>query len=173
MGAELPELRKKGEALDRFTERFLALPGIPGHLSGLQDRHGADRALVLILAWVAAGPYRPLERQAIDQLAHVSRAWQADLIQPLERLRNTLGNLEMREAREVRRSLAVSENQAEKASRFALLRRLLPLVPAPAAEPSENFTAMMRCYQDNLPGEAFPETVLRAMAEGIRKATMP
>ena len=79
-----------GERAWTFAQRFYAHPGISHMLLRLQDDHGVDIPLVLVLLHAALGG-RALDAASVDDLARQAGEWQHGVVAPLRQARRALG----------------------------------------------------------------------------------
>ena len=78
------------DAFWEFSLRTYARAGVAPACLGLQDRRGADVNLLLYCCWIAAAGRGALERDALERLVALTRAWQDTVIAPLRAVRRRL-----------------------------------------------------------------------------------
>lgn len=79
-----------GDQAWTFARRFYARPGVSAALLRLQDDHGVDIPLLLVLLAMAASG-RSLDAAAIGDLARQAGEVQRDVVAPLRQARRALG----------------------------------------------------------------------------------
>jgi uncharacterized protein (TIGR02444 family) len=130
-------IRREPNDFWRFSLHTYRQPGVEAACLALQDRCGTDTNLLLYCCWIGSTG-RSLDKRALRRALAVVARWQADVILPLRRARNSLKRspqgLPEGWAGELRKRIAATELDME----FAEQRALFELAQAlpPAARPS-------------------------------------
>lgn len=160
----------------RFSLALYGAPGVAEACLGLQDRHGADVNVVLLILWRAVQG-REVPEPAMKAVLAVSRDWQAQVVGPVRAAR-----------RSARRAMAASPaaadlyprlKQAELACEHAEQMALAALLPQDAATgggaraDGRLAEIGLRAYMASLPG-APPEAEEEWLAVLVNAAlTLP
>lgn len=162
-----------GDAAWSFAREFYAHPGAAPALLRLQDEHGVDVPLVLVLLHTASGGASP-DEAAVQELMRVSGAWARNVIMPLRQARRAI-----KAASPVQGALYEQVKAAELAAEEAIIRSLAPQTAAPAAasgatSPEAAAGAALETYRRllGLAGRSFdPIAGLFAAARALRTAS--
>jgi uncharacterized protein (TIGR02444 family) len=73
-----------------FSLAVYADPAVQRECLALQDDHGVDVNLLLFCAFAGAAHSAVLSAPALNEAAHISRAWQSDVVGALRAARRTL-----------------------------------------------------------------------------------
>jgi uncharacterized protein (TIGR02444 family) len=111
------------EAFWDWSLAFYADPAVSAACLALQDEHGADVNIVLVLLWLASAGAGPLDADEVLTLDRALSPWRRDVVVPLRSLRRALKG-QGEDA--VRRAVAAAELEAERSAQ----RRLVEALPA-------------------------------------------
>lgn len=159
----------RGDAAWSFAQTFYAYPGAAPALLRLQDDHGADIPLILILLYAAFNG-GSLDAAAVDDLMRVTGAWAHDVVTPLRRARRAI-----KAAAPTEETLYGQAKAVELAAEEAIIRRTAPPSLAPGSPSGAAAGANLEAYRGllGLAGRPFDPivTAFAAFAAGGARAS--
>jgi len=161
-----------------FSLETYAAEGVAEACLDLQDRRGCDVNVLLFCCWLGASGRPTLTAERLRAVLKASDAWQAEIVQPLRRVRRLLKDRPWNEALPetvdaVRRRVADAELAAEHAEQLKLASLYTP--PADRHRPVEK---RLRAAIGNLGVYAVclgvvPDTKDRTSVATLMRATFP
>jgi uncharacterized protein (TIGR02444 family) len=140
------DVQVEAERFWDWSMRTYAHPGVGDACAELQDRHGADVNLALLLVYLAGLESRPLSSAEIRVLDQAVAPWRDSVVEPLRALRRLLRG---RDEETVRDAVKVAELAAERSAQARLLAALPPLERATQG-PDATAESSCRAYADLL-----------------------
>lgn len=161
-----------------FSLEIYAAEGVAEACLDLQERRGCDVNILLFCCWLAASGRPTLTADRLRAILKVSDVWQAEIVQPLRRVRRLLKDRPWSEALPetvdaARRRVADAELAAEHAEQLKLAS-----LHAPPADRDRPLEKRLRAAAGNLGVYAVclgvtPDVRDRAAAAALVRGTFP
>ena len=139
-----------GEQFWHWSLAFYRDPTVAEACLTLQDQHGADVNVVLVLLWQASLGAAPFAAGEVAALDAAIADWRAEVIVPLRSLRRALKG---RGEDAVRQPVATAELAAERSAQGRLVQALPPFRQGEGSV-RERAAESLRCYAPGVAGSA-------------------
>jgi uncharacterized protein (TIGR02444 family) len=155
----------------RFSLAYYAKPGIPEVLIALQDEHGIDVNVLLLVLWLASEE-RVIDDDEMERIAEHSRGWQEAVVSPLRAVRRALKTnmplVAAAAAEPFRNKIKAIELEAEHIQQDALYEIATRLPQTRSVAPDEAGRRNIAAYAA-FAGCRFPDASIAALLTALRE----